>query len=79
VFSERVSSRTADTGLPELQKTLEESQEGDELVLVKLDRLGRTEVEVINRLHDLQTRGIHVRNLDGLIHPTKKWWWDAQR
>jgi len=68
VFSETVSSRTADTGRPELQKALEELQEGDELVLVKLDRLGRTQVEVINRLHDLQTRGIHVRTLDGLIH-----------
>jgi len=68
VFSETVSSRTPDTGRLELQKTLEELQEGDELVLAKLDRLGRTQGEVINRLHDLQTRGIHVRTLDGLVH-----------
>jgi len=68
VFSETISTRTADTDRSELQKTLEGLQEGDELVLAKLDRLGRTQVEVINRLHDLQQRGIHVRTLDGLIH-----------
>ena len=43
-------------------------QEGDELVVSKLDRLGRSQVEVINRLSDLQTKGIYVRTLDGLIN-----------
>ena len=28
---------------------------------------GRTMVEVVNRLHDLQSRGIHVKTLDGLL------------
>ena len=31
------------------------------------DRLGRSQVEAINRLNDLQQQGIHVRTLDGLI------------
>ena len=34
----------------------------------KLDRLGRSQVEVINRLADLQEKGIHIRTLDGLIN-----------
>ena len=34
----------------------------------KLDRLGRTQVEVVNRLHQLQEQGIHVRTLDGLVN-----------
>ena len=34
----------------------------------KLDRLGRSQVEVIHRLSDLQTKGIYVRTLDGLIN-----------
>jgi hypothetical protein len=38
----------------------------DELVVSKLDRLGRPQVEVINRLHDLQLHGNHLRTLDGL-------------
>ena len=41
---------------------------GDELVVSKLDRLGRSQVEVINRLSDLQTKGIYIRTLDGLIN-----------
>jgi DNA invertase Pin-like site-specific DNA recombinase len=47
---------------------LESLEEGDELVVSKLDRLGRSQVEVINRLNDLQTKGIYVRTLDGLIN-----------
>lgn len=42
--------------------------EGDVLVVAKLDRLCRTQVEVINRLHELQQQGIHVETLDGLIN-----------
>jgi len=33
----------------------------------KLDRLGRSQVEVINRLNELQQLGIQVTTLDGLI------------
>jgi DNA invertase Pin-like site-specific DNA recombinase len=43
-------------------------REGDELVVSKLDRLGRSQVEVINRLADLQEKGIQIRTLDGLIN-----------
>ena len=32
-----------------------------------MDRLGGTQVEVINKIHDLQQKGIHIRTLDGLI------------
>jgi DNA invertase Pin-like site-specific DNA recombinase len=68
VFHERVSTRVKDTERHQLQAALAELESGDELVVAKLDRLGRTQVEVINRLHDLQRRGIHVRTLDGLIN-----------
>lgn len=34
----------------------------------KLDRLGRSQVEVINRLADLQEKAIHIRTPDGLIN-----------
>ena len=36
--------------------------------LSQLDRLGRSQVEVINRLADLQEKGIQIRTLDGLIN-----------
>ena len=38
------------------------------MVVSKLDRLGRSQLEVINRLADLQEKGIHIRTLDGLIN-----------
>lgn len=68
VFSERISTRVPESKREQLQAALSRLAEGDTLVVAKLDRLGRTQVEVINRLHDLQTRGIHVETLDGLIN-----------
>jgi len=68
VFAEKVSSRTPEHQRIQLQAALTVLEEGDELVLSKLDRIGRTMLEVVNRLHDLQSRGIHVRTLDGLLN-----------
>ena len=68
VFAERVSTMTPVEQRQQLQAALEALRPGDELVVAKLDRLGRTQVEVINCLNDLQGRGIHVRTLDGLIN-----------
>jgi len=68
VFAEKVSSRAPLEKRLQLRACLESLQEGDELVVSKLDRLGRSQVEVINRLSDLQTKGIYVRTLDGLIN-----------
>jgi DNA invertase Pin-like site-specific DNA recombinase len=68
VFAEKVSSRTPEHQRIQLQSVLSVLEEGDELVLSKLDRIGRTMFEVVTRLHDLQSRGIHVRTLDGLLN-----------
>jgi DNA invertase Pin-like site-specific DNA recombinase len=38
-------------------------REGDQLVVVAVDRLGRSVREVATALHDLTTRGVHVRSL----------------
>ena len=67
VFFEKVSSTTTLEQRHQLRACLSILRKGDLLVLSKLDRLGRTQVEVINRLNDLQQQGIHVRTLDGLI------------
>ena len=68
VFHERVSTRVKETERHQLQAALAALRPGDELVVPKLDRLGRTQVEVIVRLHGLQEQGVHVRTLDGLIN-----------
>lgn len=68
VFAERISTRTADKDRTQLQACLASLHKGDELVITKLDRLGRTQREVINRLCELQEAGINVRTLDNLIN-----------
>ncbi len=68
VFHEVVSTRIKEGDRPQLQSALNALVEGDELVVAKLDRLGRDQRSVINRLHDLQERGIHIRTLDGLVN-----------
>jgi DNA invertase Pin-like site-specific DNA recombinase len=68
VFAERISTMVPSSQREQLQAALSALREGDELVVSKLDRLGRTQVEVIVRLNDLQQQGIHVRTLDGLIN-----------
>lgn len=68
VFAERISTRVPDKDRHQLQACLAALKPGDELVVAKLDRLGRTQVEVIVRLNDLQQQGVHVRTLDGLIN-----------
>ena len=67
IFSEKVSSRTPEDKRIQLQACLATLEEGDCLCISKLDRCGRTMHEVVNRLHDLQSRGINVRTLDGLL------------
>ena len=68
VFEETISSRKAEKERPQLQAALTALRNGDELVIAKLDRLGRSQVEVVNRLHELQVQGINVRSLDGLVN-----------
>ena len=68
VFQETISTRVREKERPQLMAALAALDEGDELVVSKMDRLGRTQVEVVNRIHDLQQKGIHIRTLDGLIN-----------
>ena len=49
VFEETISSRKAEKERPQLQAALSALRMGDELVVSKLDRLGRSQVEVVNR------------------------------
>ena len=68
VYNEVISTRTSEGDRPQLQACLASLNEDDELVITTLSRLGRTQHEVINRLHDLQKNGVHIRTLDGLIN-----------
>jgi len=68
VFQEVISTRYKNAQRPQLIEALKALQENDELVVAKLDRLGRTQVEVVSLLYQLHQEGKHVRTLDGLIN-----------
>ena len=67
-FGEKVSSTVPSHKRQALQDALGALEEGDTLVVAKLDRLGRTQSEVVARLAELSDRGVFVETLDGLLN-----------
>ncbi|MBD8686012.1 MULTISPECIES: recombinase family protein [unclassified Rhizobium] len=63
IRSEKVSGGSRD-GRIELATVIEFLREGDELVVTRLDRLGRDTRDVLNIVHDCQQRGAFVTILD---------------
>lgn len=68
VYGEKVSSTVPSERRQVLQQVLRTLQHGDTLVVAKLDRLGRTQSEVVARLASLNEGGIHIETLDGLLN-----------
>jgi DNA invertase Pin-like site-specific DNA recombinase len=60
---EKLSGRSRE-GRSELAAVLDFIRPGDTLVVVKLDRLGRSTRDVLNIVHELEQRGAHLRVLD---------------
>lgn len=63
VRSETGSGATRD-GRSELDTVLQFMREGDELVVHRLDRLGRSTRDVLNLIHELDSRGASLRVLE---------------
>src|SRR4051812_4828402 len=63
VRSEKVSGASRD-GRTELATVIEFLRPGDELVVTRLDRLGRDTRDVLNLIHECEQRGAHVTVLD---------------
>ena len=63
VRSETGSGASRD-GRAELKTVLEFLRQGDELVVHRLDRLGRSTRDVLNLVHELDTRGASLRVLE---------------
>ena len=63
IRSEKVSGGSRD-GRPELATVLEFLRPDDELVVTRLDRLGRDTRDVLNLIHEAEQRGAHVTVLD---------------
>lgn len=63
VRSEKVSGSSRE-GRAELETVIEFLREGDELIVTRLDRLGRDTRDVLNIVHDCHQRGAFVTVLD---------------
>src|SRR5262249_34679679 len=63
VCTEKVSGKSR-VGRTELQRVLEFMDVGDILIVVKLDRLGRSTRDVLNIVHELDEKGATLRVLE---------------
>ncbi len=70
VREEAVSGRSR-VGRSELQTILDFLRPGDTLVVVKLDRLGRSTRDVLNLVHELESKGAALRVLEPEIDTSR--------
>ena len=66
IRSEKVSGASRE-GRPELATVLQFLRTGDELVVTRLDRLGRDTRDVLNLIHECEQRGASVTILDPIV------------
>lgn len=68
VFTEKMSGKRNDR--PQLAAALAALEDGDTLVVWKLDRLGRDLIQVVSTVKDLRARGVALRSLTEGIDPS---------
>lgn len=65
IFTDKISGVKSQK--PNFDKLLEYTREGDTIVVWKLDRLGRSTVQLIELMEDLKKKNIHVKSLNESI------------
>src|SRR3954469_17101125 len=66
IRTEKASGKSRD-GRDELARIMDFLHAGDELVVVKLDRLGRSTRDVLNLVHDLEAKGAALTVLEPIF------------
>jgi DNA invertase Pin-like site-specific DNA recombinase len=69
IFSDVMSGRKTATERPGMRKLLEHATEGDTIVVWRIDRLGRSLLDVLNTVAGLREQGIQVRSISDGIDP----------
>jgi len=64
IITEEISGGICAMQRPEFIKLVDKLEEGDRLVVLKLDRLGRDNIDVQNTINLLMSMGVHVTSLD---------------
>lgn len=68
IFSDKVSG--VKTKKPGFAGLLEYARQGDTIIVWKLDRIGRSTVQLIGLMEELKERGIHLKSLQEAIDTT---------
>ena len=77
VYSDKLSGTSAREQRPGLASLLDYARQGDAIVVVGIDRLGRNAAEVMTTIRELGERGIVLRSLrEGMTRPMRQvaWW-----
>ena len=69
IFSDVTSGSRNAVTRPKMKKLLEYAVEGDTVVVWRIDRLGRSLMDVLNTVTELRDRGIQVRSISDGIDP----------
>lgn len=69
VFADVTSGSRTATERPGMKRLLEHAEAGDTVVVWRVDRLGRSLIDVLNTVNLLRERGINVRSVSDGIDP----------
>ena len=70
IFSDVTSGAKNARERPQMKKLLNYAEAGDTVVVWRIDRLGRSLIDVLNTVNELRSRGIDVRSISDGIDPT---------
>lgn len=60
IYSEKITGVMKSDDRKEFSKLLDKIQSGDELVVMKLDRLGRSTIDILTTIQNLRSQGIDI-------------------
>lgn len=72
IYSDQVSGSKAALTRSGWSKLDARLRSGDELVVWRIDRIGRSMIDIINTVHDLLDRGVAVRSISDGIDPSTR-------
>jgi len=67
IYTDTVSGTVAAMERVEFSKLMDAAREGDEVLIVRLDRLGRSVPDILATIELLEARGVALRSLDGIV------------
>lgn len=70
VFADVTSGRKTATERPGMMRLLEYAQPGDTVVVWRVDRLGRSLIDVLNTVKLLREHGVHLKSISDGIDPS---------